>query len=77
MLKTVSEEVKQKRFEICKSCEFLWQKTNICSICKCFMPGKTAIAMASCPKGFWSKEEEGKSIINKIEEKIINTWNKQ
>jgi hypothetical protein len=73
--KTVSEEVKQQRWAICKNCEHI-SVANTCGICHCFMPAKTTLALASCPKGHWGRAAAGDSLINKIEDAILNTWNK-
>ena len=43
----------QERISICKSCEFYNQTLRVCSDCKCFMPVKTMLKWAKCPKGKW------------------------
>jgi hypothetical protein len=76
MLKTVSEETKLFRMAICNSCEDLVPTVKTCKRCGCFMPAKTTFAGASCPVKRWDKAEPGESLINTIEEKILDTWNK-
>jgi hypothetical protein len=40
------------------------------------MPAKVTFAGTSCPEKKWSIAEPGDSIINKIEDKILDMWNK-
>jgi len=49
----VDSEGRADRMSICNSCEDLHQMTRICSICDCFMPLKTTLEAATCPKGKW------------------------
>lgn len=48
----VSEETRNERLAICKSCEYLHQ-TQFCKLCGCFMPVKTYIPISECPKKKW------------------------
>ena len=52
------EDIVNKRWDICKGCEFLLKPTNTCKKCGCFMNVKTHIATSSCPIGKWGKEYE-------------------
>lgn len=49
----MSEELAQKRMEVCSSCEHLIQLTKQCKKCGCFMPMKTKLQDATCPVGKW------------------------
>ena len=51
MLRISSKNYKD-RLAICKECPNF--KHNVCEVCKCFMPIKTRIKWAKCPKGLWS-----------------------
>lgn len=46
-----------RRYNICKECEFFIKKTRQCNICKCFMPIKTKISITKCPKNKWGTVE--------------------
>jgi hypothetical protein len=76
MLKTVSEEVKLSRMTICNSCDDLNTTVKTCKQCGCYMPAKASFASASCPVGKWKTAEPGQNLINKIEEMILESWNK-
>jgi hypothetical protein len=76
MFKTVSEETKLFRLAICNSCEDLKPTVSICKHCGCYMPAKATFAEAFCPVKRWGQTEPGQSLINTIEEKILETWNK-
>jgi hypothetical protein len=41
------------------------------------MPAKASFASTVCPVGKWTKAEPGDSLINKLEESILNLWNEQ
>jgi len=77
MLKTVSQEVKIERLNICQTCDNFRQNTKTCKKCGCYMPAKATFATSACPKGFWGKEAPGKDLINTLEEMILESWNKQ
>ena len=60
------QEVIDKRWDICKGCEFLTEK-NKCTHCGCYMKVKTRVATARCPLNppKWDKEYkfiEGKKV---------------
>lgn len=44
-----------ERVIICKSCDHLLQKLEICKKCGCYMPWKTQLDFAKCPIGKWGK----------------------
>jgi hypothetical protein len=48
-----SEEIKNERMEICRSCPFFIKITTQCSKCGCVMEAKTRLAEASCPVDKW------------------------
>ena len=57
------QDIIDKRWDICKGCEFL--NNNKCEKCGCFMKVKTRVATARCPIGKWEKEYkfiEGKKV---------------
>ena len=43
----------KERYDICKSCEYLFKLTKQCEKCGCVMPLKVQIEEASCPIGKW------------------------
>ena len=49
----VSKKEKNKRLEICKSCEFFVPSSQKCMKCGCYMPIKTAWRSQKCPIGKW------------------------
>jgi hypothetical protein len=81
MFKIVNDAVKNHRMLICKSCEFLRPTLQTCQKCGCFMPAKTAFAKAACPVNKWSAIQSQPiahaNLVNKLEEKIVESWNKQ
>jgi hypothetical protein len=81
MFKIVNDVVKNHRMSICKNCEFLRETLNTCKQCGCFMPAKTAFASDACPLNKWSAIQNQPTaqtdLINKLEEKIVESWNKQ
>jgi len=76
MFKTVAHEVKQQRLNICKTCKSYSKKFETCAECGCYMPAKSTFAGSECPKGLWMQAPAGKSIINTLEEMILESWNK-
>ena len=52
----VPDETRIERQKICKECDQLTM-VNICSICNCFMPGKTLLKSSECPQGKWGSVE--------------------
>lgn len=77
MLKTVSEEVKLFRLDICNSCDNFNKTIKICKQCGCYMPAKSMFASANCPEDKWTTSQPSENLINKIEEMILESWNKQ
>jgi hypothetical protein len=77
MLKTVSQEVKQKRLAMCETCAEFRPTVKVCKKCGCFMPAKASFAKVYCPVGRWGQSSPGDSLINKIEEQILESWNNQ
>lgn len=51
----LSEEERNVRYDICKSCEHLIHITNQCTKCGCFMAAKTYLPHTRCPIGKWEK----------------------
>jgi hypothetical protein len=51
----VSDEIQEKRFNICKSCPDLLSDLT-CSHCKCPMETKTTLDWFGCPIGKWPAE---------------------
>jgi len=54
----VSDEVQNKRMEICKSCEKYDESQNRCIQCGCFLEPKTRFALDSCPLNKWEESRE-------------------
>ena len=77
MLKTVSEQVKQERLGVCKTCAEYSPALRTCKQCGCYMPAKALFASTSCPIGKWTESQAGTDLINKIEEMILASWNKE
>ena len=77
MLKTVSEEVKLNRMSICNECDNFNTIMKTCKQCGCYMPAKATFANSECPDEKWTTAPAGKNLINKIEEMILESWNKQ
>jgi len=50
--KLASEEDREIRVNLCKSCEKL-NTLSFCQICHCYMPLKTYIKTQQCPLGKW------------------------
>lgn len=48
----VEDEVQKRRISICEECPE-YTLTRQCKECGCFMPAKTKLLHASCPRGFW------------------------
>lgn len=49
--KTVSQEERDRRMDVCKGCEFL--KGSRCAKCGCNMNFKTRLVSGNCPIGKW------------------------
>jgi uncharacterized paraquat-inducible protein A len=52
-IENVSDEVYNKRMDICKSCEFFFKPTSQCKKCGCLMHLKSKLPHATCPIGKW------------------------
>jgi hypothetical protein len=48
-----NQELQNKRITICKSCDKLISKVNVCKECGCIMPLKVTLDNATCPLGKW------------------------
>lgn len=77
MFKTVNQTVKLERMSICKKCESFQNNISTCRQCGCYMPAKATFASSECPAGKWTTAPAGENLINKIEEMILESWNKQ
>ena len=53
----VSEEIKEERLAICRSCEYYNEKQIRCKQCGCFLQHKASYALDSCPIGKWKESE--------------------
>ena len=53
----VSDEKKQERLDICRSCEFINDINMSCKKCGCSLGIKTSWRTTSCPIGKWGPEE--------------------
>lgn len=51
--KPASEEIANKRYEICKACPEFIKITKQCKRCGCFMAAKTKLESAKCPLNKW------------------------
>jgi hypothetical protein len=49
----VDEETKEKRWEICNSCDFLDKNKNRCRKCGCYMNIKIQFKDVQCPIKLW------------------------
>lgn len=56
----LSEEDRNQRFDICKSCDKFYEPASTCKICHCFMAAKTYIPSSSCPLNKWQIKIEQK-----------------
>lgn len=50
-----TQEEHDRRYEICKGCEFLFKPSRTCKKCYCFMPLKSWLEKADCPIGKWDE----------------------
>lgn len=53
LVPTVDDATKEQRLSICKSCEYLFDATQQCRKCGCFVHAKTALANSGCPISKW------------------------
>lgn len=56
----VSPEVREERFNICRSCEHLFHPTMNCKKCGCFTAAKTWLPRQKCPVDKWLPAEPAK-----------------
>lgn len=77
MFKTVNEEIKQQRYNICLQCDNFVKQIKTCKKCGCFMPAKVLFADTECPDNKWQSQVGDTSLINKIEEAILKLWNEE
>jgi hypothetical protein len=54
--------IKEKRLEICNSCERYDKDQKRCRECGCFMEYKAFMPYTSCPLDKWKNIESGKDI---------------
>lgn len=76
MFKTVNQQVKLDRLAICETCTEFSSRFSSCKQCGCYMPAKATFAVSTCPLGKWDSAPAGQDLINKIEEMILESWNK-
>lgn len=50
----LSEEQQKERLNICNTCEYKIEITNMCGKCLCYLPWKVELAPASCPEQKWT-----------------------
>ena len=77
MFKTVSQDVKNQRMSVCKTCAEYNSMVKTCKQCGCFMPAKATFAVSSCPLNKWESAAGGEDFINLVEEAILKTWNEK
>jgi rRNA maturation endonuclease Nob1 len=51
--KPTTQEIFEKRYNICLGCPELFQPTKQCKKCGCFMNAKAKLEAAKCPIGKW------------------------
>jgi len=44
----------EKRMDICLACDK--RDDELCSVCGCYLPAKTAVKSESCPVGKWNSK---------------------
>lgn len=54
----VSPKVTEQRTKICKSCSHYQEKEQICGLCGCYVPAKSAQLFESCPVEKWMHDGE-------------------
>lgn len=54
----VSQEVKEQRLEVCRTCEWYDPEQVRCKHCGCFLEEKATFALDSCPIGKWTESAE-------------------
>lgn len=53
----VPQDVVDKRFNVCKSCDDYSFQFQLCRVCQCSIKTKVRVPFAECPKGKWGKYE--------------------
>jgi hypothetical protein len=53
----VSNEIKEQRLTICRSCEYYDASQVRCKHCGCFLEHKTSFALDSCPIDRWKESD--------------------
>lgn len=56
-MRLVEDDVRENRYNICKSCDEFDKNFKICKVCSCIMPVKVVWTDSECPTGKWSKEK--------------------
>lgn len=54
-----TDELKEQRMAICKSCDQYNEKHNRCMKCGCFLDKKVSLSSARCPLNKWDGSETG------------------
>jgi len=54
----VSPEVREKRMDICRACDYYDDRQIRCRHCGCFLEHKARFAIDSCPIGKWKETDE-------------------
>lgn len=52
----VPSHIAQRRYTICRECEFFRPFLKQCSQCNCFMPAKVRLGNVGCPVHKWPHE---------------------
>lgn len=60
----LTDAQRERRYDICKACEWLYKPSMSCKKCGCFMGVKTYLPNSECPIGKWGKEERDNSTEN-------------
>lgn len=77
----VTEEIREQRMDICRSCEFYDPKQIRCRHCGCFLESKVRFAIDSCPLQKWTVSDENwmndefEKVIKRIQENEIESSN--
>lgn len=54
-MKNVDDSVYKERLSVCKKCEHLALKQNMCKKCGCYLPIKAKWEVSECPINKWKK----------------------
>lgn len=57
-VKMASQPVAVERMKTCKACQDFIALTSMCKNCGCYMPFKTKLREAACPKSYWLPEDD-------------------